>query len=169
MQKKVAKNAKKKCKKKVVKNAKKNAKKRCKTKCNKKIFYKKYSGKILEKKCWPKKIEKIKKFGTHHPTKYYWKLFRKNFGKKMLAKKNFKKNNLGTPPLPEVAAEVASEVTLEKKYLEYFILGPPKQISGTPGGKILNYRDLPPQADQWDTWWQNFELQGHPPPVIRQT
>ena len=29
--------------------------------------------------------------------------------------------------------------------------------------------DTPPHADQWDTWWQNSELQVHPPTQISGT
>ena len=60
----------------------------------------------------------VKKNGTHpHPSQQnYWKILRKNFGKKcwqkILWKKKIEKKKLGPPP------EVAPELTPEKRILD---------------------------------------------------
>ena len=58
--------------------------------------------------------------------------------------KKFLKKKIRNPP-----PEVAPEVTPEKKILEKKKLDPPMQISGTPGGKILNNRDPPCEQTNW--------------------
>ena len=117
--------------------------------------------------------KKIWKKNCQPPSKNYWKLFRKtNLKKKCWQKKFLKKKFGGDPPRKWHWNWHSKKTNWD----------PPNQISGTSGGKILNYRDpptrsvghlmekfwntgTPPQSDQWDIWWQNSELQGTPPPL----
>ena len=87
---------------------------------------------------------------------------KKNFEKKNFEKNKFPKKNL-KKKISKIFLEGYPESDTEKKFwdpppeviLKKIILGSPSpsQISGTSGGKNLNYR-YPPAI-----WWQNSELQ----------
>ena len=73
-------------------------------------------------------------------------------------KNSGKKNNLGPPK------QISG--TPGGKILNYRDPPPPKQIIGTPGGKILNYRDPPPPKQISGTPGGNILNCREPPPPL---
>ena len=84
-------------------------------------------------------------------------------------KKKLEKKFLG-PPTPHQGKKLGKKLS-EKKFGENFFLGPPPHRKWRrkwhQKKKILEKINVgtppPPQADQWDIWWQNSELQVTPP------